>query len=293
VYSEPVLKAFEAKTGIHVDAVYDVEASKVTGLANRLVAESERPKADVFWNGEFVQTLRLKAKGVLQPYRSPLRSDFPPSMLDPEGYWNELTPRLRVWMSAPDFKERNIGLEDLPRTGLPGDQMAVSNPMLGTASTQAAALFAIHGPAAAGKSYQALLDKGVRIVEGNATVRDLVVSGDIKLGLTDTDDACSAIRHGAKARVFYPTETLLIPASVAIIKGAPNVKEAQVLVDFLMGAEAESMLVESGFCQMPVRKTATKPCLALPQPKLLRVRPEQIVDNLAQATEDLRQRFVR
>src|SRR5439155_8437156 len=56
-YSEPVLQAFERKTGIAVKAVYDTEETKSTGLANRILAEKSNPQADVFWSGESVRTL--------------------------------------------------------------------------------------------------------------------------------------------------------------------------------------------------------------------------------------------
>ncbi len=52
VFSEPILKAFEEKTGIKVKAVYDSEATKTTRLVNRLIAEKQSPQADVFWNSE-------------------------------------------------------------------------------------------------------------------------------------------------------------------------------------------------------------------------------------------------
>lgn len=42
VFSEPILQAFESETGIRVEAVYDVEASKTIGLVNRLIAEKDR-----------------------------------------------------------------------------------------------------------------------------------------------------------------------------------------------------------------------------------------------------------
>ena len=48
VFSQPVLKAFEKETGIQVLDVYDSEATKTTGLANRLIAEKDSPRADVF-----------------------------------------------------------------------------------------------------------------------------------------------------------------------------------------------------------------------------------------------------
>jgi iron(III) transport system substrate-binding protein len=53
VYSEPVFRAFEKERGVKVLPVYDVEATKTTGLVNRLIAEKARPQADVFWSVEF------------------------------------------------------------------------------------------------------------------------------------------------------------------------------------------------------------------------------------------------
>ncbi|MBN1806662.1 MAG: hypothetical protein JW837_15545 [Sedimentisphaerales bacterium] len=65
VFSEPILKAFEKETGIKVLDVYDSEATKTTGLVNRLIAEKANPRADVFWNSEIGRTIVLKRKGVL------------------------------------------------------------------------------------------------------------------------------------------------------------------------------------------------------------------------------------
>ncbi|MCA1602757.1 MAG: hypothetical protein LC776_14355 [Acidobacteria bacterium] len=53
-----------------VNAVYDTEETKSTGLANRLLAEKNNPQADVFWSNEPVRTLALKNRGVLAPYKS-------------------------------------------------------------------------------------------------------------------------------------------------------------------------------------------------------------------------------
>ena len=77
VFSEPILKLYEKRTGIRVLPVYDVEAAKTTGLVNRLITEKDHPQADVFWNGEFVQTLLLQTDGLLAPYQSPNSADIP------------------------------------------------------------------------------------------------------------------------------------------------------------------------------------------------------------------------
>ena len=71
VFSEPVLRDYERRSGVKVNAVYDTEETKSTGLANRLLAEKPRPQADVFWSNEPVRTLVLKSRDVLAPYKSP------------------------------------------------------------------------------------------------------------------------------------------------------------------------------------------------------------------------------
>jgi iron(III) transport system substrate-binding protein len=87
VFSEPVLKDFEQQTGIQVRPVYDVEATKSTGLVNRLIAENTSLRADVFWNSEVGRTLVLKDKAVLSPYSSPTAKDIPEQFKDTDGYW--------------------------------------------------------------------------------------------------------------------------------------------------------------------------------------------------------------
>ena len=55
VFARPVAEQFEQATGIVVRLVPDTEETKSTGLVNRLIAERERPRADVFWSGDPVR----------------------------------------------------------------------------------------------------------------------------------------------------------------------------------------------------------------------------------------------
>ena len=129
VFSEPVLQKYEADTGVKVKAVYDVEATKTTGLVNRPIAEKSNPQADVFWNSEVGRTLILKEKGILTPYRSPSASDIPVQFKDPEGYWTGFAARARVLIVNTDL----VPEEEMPflKDGTPID--IILNP-LGVAS---------------------------------------------------------------------------------------------------------------------------------------------------------------
>src|SRR5215217_2266664 len=96
VFSEPILRQYQERSGVMIQAVYDTEETKSTGLANRLLAEKGRPQADVFWSNEPVRTLVLKSRGVLAPYQSTAAQGIADAFKDRDGYWTGFSARLRV-----------------------------------------------------------------------------------------------------------------------------------------------------------------------------------------------------
>jgi iron(III) transport system substrate-binding protein len=66
VYAEPILREFTRQTGVRVRSVFDSEAVKTVGLANRLLTEMNHPQADVFWGNEELRTRQLQARGVFR-----------------------------------------------------------------------------------------------------------------------------------------------------------------------------------------------------------------------------------
>ncbi|MCX7019422.1 MAG: extracellular solute-binding protein [bacterium] len=300
VYSEPILKEYEKKSGVRVRTVYDVEAAKTTGLVTRLQAEKGRPQADVFWNGEFAQTLGLKEKGILAPYHSPVAADIPATFKDPEGFWTGVGGRARVFIVNTTLlkpSEYPSSLEDLLSSRWPADKIGVAHPLFGTMATHAAALYATIGPELAGAFFTALRERGVRVVDGNSVVRDMVVSGQLAFGLTDTDDAAGAIRRGAPVCIVAPDQktsgTLVIPGAVAMIAGAPHAAEARAMVDYLVSAETEMALVQSGFYQIPVRPGAKASDPAFANIRPLPVSLKEVHDQMPRSASELREIFVR
>ena len=300
VYAEPVLKEYEKKTGIRVLAVYDVEAAKTTGLVTRLEAEKARPQADVFWNGEFAQTLGLKEKGVLAPYRSPAAADIPAAFKDSDDHWTGVGGRARVFIVNTSLlkpSEHPSSLEDLVSSRWPADKIGLALPLFGTTATHAGALYASLGPERARAFFQAVRDRGIRIVDGNSVVRDMVVSGQLAFGLTDTDDAAGAIARGAPVRIIAPDQntsgTLVIPGTVAVIAGAPHEAEARALVDYLVSGDVEAALVKSGFYQFSVRPATKAADPAFADIKAMRVSLEEVRIQMPRAAAELREIFVR
>jgi len=259
-HSEPVLEAFEQRSGVRVRAIYDIEATKTTGLISRLVAERDRPQADVFWSSEIAQTLRLKEQGVLAPYASSAAEDIPAAYRDPDAYWTGFGLRARILivntnrLDSTDYPDSIFDLLD-PKWQ-PGE-VGFANPLFGTTATHAAALYAVLGAQAAYSYFHALHDQGARVVDGNSVVRDMVASGDLTVGLTDTDDAAVAVREGKPVKIIFPDQdglgTLFIPNTVALVAGGPNPEQGRTLIDFLLGEEVETVLIEQNFLCASVR----------------------------------------
>ncbi|MDM8533212.1 extracellular solute-binding protein [Clostridiaceae bacterium HSG29] len=263
-YSEQVFNDFEEKTGIKVLPAYDSEASKTTGMINKLIEEKENPVASVFWNGEFAQTILLKEKGVLTSYKSEEANIIPSNYKDEEGYWTAFGGRARCILVNTDLLE----YDDYPKRfadvldkKYEASKIGIAYPIFGTTATHAAAIFSDLGTENATNFYKDLYNRKVRVVDGNATVRDLVVDGQLNFGLTDTDDALVAINKGKSVKIIWPDQgqddkgTLVVPNTVSIIKGSANNKNAQAFVDYLLSEETENFLFEIGWIQVSLRSS--------------------------------------
>ena len=258
VFSEPVLREYERRSGIKVNPVYDTEETKSTGLANRLLAEKARPQADVFWSNEPVRTLVLKSRGVLAPYTSPSADGIPAALRDPEGYWTGFSARIRVIayntkLVKPDEAPQSVfDLADPKWRG----QVAIADPRFGSTSFHVAALYAIAGDQKMDDFFRHLKENGVHVVDGNSVVRDLVVRGEVKAGLTDSDDVNVALEDGQPIAMVLPDKEGLgvpvMPNMVSLIANAPHADEGRRLIDYLLSSDVERQLAQSEAVQIPL-----------------------------------------
>lgn len=264
-FSEPILQAFEAKTGIRVRAKYDTEATKTVGLVNALRAEKGRPRCDVFWNNEIVNTLRLKNEGILASV-SPASADaFPATFRDPDGYWFGFAARARILLvntnliEGPDFPRKVADLGDPRFKG----QVGLAKPLFGTTATHVACLYAAMGAEGLTAFFDTLKANDIQVMSGNRGVAQAVAEGRIAFGLTDTDDALAELQRGSPVRIVYPDTgpddvgVLFIPNTLAVMQGAPNPEAALSLVNYLLSPEVETALARSAAGQIPLNPAVT------------------------------------
>jgi iron(III) transport system substrate-binding protein len=301
VFSEPILQEFEKNTGIRVKAVYDLEATKTTGLVNRLIAEKNHPQCDVFWNNEVIKSIILKQKGVLQPYFSPSAKEIAQTFKDKEGYWTGFAARARVLVvntKALESAAQPESIEDLTRPEFKG-KAAIANPLFGTTATHVAALFSFWGEARAKQFFKDLKANEIRIVDGNSVVKDRVGAGAIVAGFTDTDDANVGIRAGLPIEKIFPDKsamgTLLIPNTVAMIAGCPHPREAKQLIDYLLSKEVEQKLAFCPSVQMPLRKDVPTPAdfVTIDQIKAMAVDFEKVAAVMDSSVRFVQEEFIR
>lgn len=261
IFSQPVLDRFESETGIRVRAVYDIEEAKSTGVVNRLIAEAEKPQADVFWSGDVFRCLVLKDKGLLAPHDAP--SSIPSVFRDPEGFWTGFSGRARVLVYNREKVQPPLprSLQDFTSSEREG-QLAIANPLFGTTTVHAAALFALLGDETARQLFDGFKANGVRMVGSNSETLRAALSGEVAFGLTDTDDAFVALRDGQPLGLLFPDQegvgTLLMPNAVALIRGAPHPEQGKQLIEFMLSSEVETLLRESAG-QLPLLPGADPP----------------------------------
>jgi len=259
-FSEPILDKFEKATGIKVLVKYDTESTKTVGLVNTIRAEKERPRCDVFWNNEIVNTLRLKHEGLLAPCKPAAAEPYPPVFRDAEGYWFGFAARARVLLVNTNLVPEDqmpdsiFSLADPKWKG----RIGIGKPLFGTTATHAACLFAAMGTDKAQAFYHSLKANNMRITAGNKAVALDVSAGRLAFAITDTDDALEEVEAGKPVVIVYPDGKpdqmgdLFIPNTLSMIKGAPHPEAAEKLIEYLLSPGVETALAEGAACQIPL-----------------------------------------
>jgi iron(III) transport system substrate-binding protein len=269
-FAEASLAEFDKRTGLKVDTKFDTEKDKSVSLFTELLKEKDRPRCDVFWNNEPLNTLRLHKLGLLEPYVSPSAKPYPARWKAPDHTWYAFAGRARVLIVNTDIwknpEDRPKSLLDLTDPRWKG-HIVMARPLFGTSATQGACLFAVLGSERARRYYQDLKANTVQIAPGNKQVAEWVGQGHtpdgrtVSIGVTDTDDTMEEIDAGHHVAMIFPDRdapkdskmgTLFIPNTLCILKGSPNPEGARKLVDYLLSAEVEARLAESDSHQIPL-----------------------------------------
>jgi len=315
-FSQPVLDQFGAQTGIQVLPKFDTESTKTVGLVEAIRAEAVRPRCDVFWNNEILNSLRLEREGLLAVCRVAGAEDYPAMYRSADGLWYGFAARARVLIVNTDLvpeAEWPDSIFDLADPKWRG-RCAMAKPLFGTTATHAACLFAHLGPQRAKEFFRVLKENQVQILSGNRQVAISVGAGRAAFGITDTDDAIIELEEKAMpVAIVYPDQpqpqppaseargiaaaeplgTLFIPNTLAVIKGGPHPEAARKLVEYLLSPEVETQLAQGRSAQIPLgRRVQIEPRVESPRTiKAMQVDFEKAADQWDTAARFLRDLF--
>jgi len=264
VFSEPLLKDFEKETGIKVNAVYDTEESKSTGVMNRLIAEKSNPKADVYWANEPIRAEVLRQKNILTPYLSPNAKGIPLNFREKNNYWTGFSARVRVIVTQKTLNEKPSSILDYTNAKYKA-KAVIANPLFGTTTAHISALFSLWGETKTKSFLEKMKDNQTTLSTSNGESADFVVSKQYAFSLVDSDDAISRLRQKENISIIYPDQKegevgiFVVPNAVMMIANAPHPKMAQKFIDYLLSKESEEKLAHADCAQIPLHQGVTAP----------------------------------
>ncbi|KUJ81693.1 iron ABC transporter substrate-binding protein [Microbulbifer sp. ZGT114] len=260
---EPVLDAFTEETGIETRVVY---ASK--GLVERLEREGRNSPADLVLTSNTSNLMQLVDKGLTQSVDSKvLEENIPAQFRDEEGQWYGLTTRARLIYASKDrVKPGEItSYEELADPKWKGRVCTRSGKHPYSLSL-IASMIAEHGEEKTTEWLKGVKANLARKPQGNDRAQVKAISEgvcDLSLGnsyyfgkMITNEEEPEQIEWAKSVNLVFPNQddrgTHMFISGAAVTKHAPNRDNAQKLLEFLSGEQAQYLYAEKNF-EFPVR----------------------------------------
>lgn len=278
----PVLKAFEAETGIAVT----VKSGSNAALAQAIIAEATRPQASVFISQDAPTCEVLRSRGVLEPTPSGVVNAIPARFRAVDNSWIGLSGRVRVLMYnrdlvTPQAAPRSV--LDLTKPEWRG-KVAIASAKEASVASWAGALILQLGRARAQSYLTALTANGLTVLPSHTDVRKAVARGEFAVGMVNHYYYHLTSGEGGKVGVVYPDQqrtvrvkvrvrdasgrvrtvirgrkepknplgALFNAATACLVKGGPAQTQARLLVDYLVSGRAQVLFSELNY-EYPLR----------------------------------------
>src|SRR5262245_62526602 len=207
--SQPIFKAYTAKTGVQVNFI-----RLSTGeLVARATAEKNNPRADVIWGAPGDGFAAAKEAGLLEPYRPPTWDRIPSELKDRDAYYTAVAKNTLIFMSnAKLLKEKNLkpptSWMDLLDPAYKGQIQTADARTTGTALTRILSIYYAFGrDEDKAFDYQKQLNKNVQVYTksgGGCTIPTAL--GQAMVCVAHMPDAMEAKKKGYDMVTTLPRE---------------------------------------------------------------------------------------
>ena len=233
---------FEEKYGVDVEVI-----QAGTGeLLKRIRSEKERPYADVMFGGSW--SLAYDNQDLWEPYVSKNDGNVLDAYKNTVGFitGNVLDGSCLVVNTDLIGDIKIEGYADLLNPKLKG-KIATADPAnSSSAFAQLTNILLAMGGYESDEAWQYVRDLFAnidgKIGSSSSGVYKGVADGENVVGLSYEDPCAQLVRDGAPVKVIYPKEgAVYLPASATIIKGANNMDNAKLFIDFIISEEVQNI----------------------------------------------------
>lgn len=238
-----IIKEFEEKYGIFVNFTYDG-----TGvILNRIKEEKSNPQCDVIWGGGMESLYAYK--DFFQSYTTASDKYIPDSLKDRDRLYTGFTYMIIVIayntnvVTSNEIPKSWVDLTDSKWKG----KIACADPYIsGSAYSGIATILDVFGREN-GKGWDVL--RGIienldgKILTSSIDVFEGISDGNFSIGITYEQVVLDIRRKGGPIQLVFPLEgTSAIADGSALIKGAKNLENAKLFLDFVVEKETQAVL---------------------------------------------------
>ena len=258
---ETYKKTFEAK---HPDIKVVINSKQTNAGVTYLRETKAKPEADLFWVSAPDAFQTLESEGLLEKYAPPKEimgripakiGNYP--IHDPDGnYFGFAISGYGLMWNKNYLKAHKLTAPrewtDLSDGRYHGHLVISAPSRSGTTHLTVETILQAYGW---DKGWALLINSGGNmgsITERSFGVPEAVISGQYGVGVVIDFFGLSAIASGQPVEFAYPSLTSVVPASVAIVKGAPNPENARAFVDYLLSETGQTVLFTPEIARLPV-----------------------------------------
>ena len=218
---------FEKETGLKVDYVKMGSGD----IIKRVVAEAQNPQADVIWSigGE-----QLEANNQVLAAYTPKEWDKINPIFKVGTNWLPYTGIMNVFAVSTKMLKESEYPKKWTDLGDPKFAKMISSARAdksGSSYMQLANVITVYKDKG-WDVYKAML-KNFVISNSSGAVPKFVNDGELAVGITLEDNAYRFVLGGGPVKIVYPEDgTVAAPDGIAMVKGAPNVDNAKLFIDW-------------------------------------------------------------
>ncbi len=236
--TDPILELFNQQ---YPDINVEIIKAGSGELMARIKAEAENPGGDILIGGE--PYLYEANADVFEPYVSETDKDM--IMSHPEGLWHPwsvmLTPIAVNKDRLPNEADWPKNLGDLSDPKYGEDKIAFCDPgKSGTGATITNNIATLYG-----WDYITELLDNCEVLSGSDPMFDAVKDGTYPIGFVNEDLGLKWLEAGLPIELIYPEDGVINTVDcLSIIKGAKNMENAKLFIDFFGSPENHAVLVD-------------------------------------------------